>query len=158
MVPYKIVMGEAYAYRSLLSTRWRNVPHTSKASMREIHSYFGDRLISKDLWPPISPHLTPPAFFLWGLLKGRVYSSKSRTIGALKDAIRRKLLPLPMSHYQMTSPICRLVYKSAWMMERATFSICSRSTLFCNKQGKYMSIFIGNHPKITKLLRKVWVS
>jgi hypothetical protein len=57
--------------------------------MKEIESYFGDRLISKNLWPPRSPDLTPRDYFLWGLLKGRVYSNKPRTIDDLKDAIRR---------------------------------------------------------------------
>jgi hypothetical protein len=46
--------------------------HTSNASMKEIESYFGDRLISQNMWPPRSPDLTPPEFLLWGLLKGRV--------------------------------------------------------------------------------------
>jgi hypothetical protein len=50
--------------------------HTSNASMRGIESYFGDRLISRSLWPPKSPDLTPPDFFFWGFLKGRVYSNK----------------------------------------------------------------------------------
>jgi hypothetical protein len=44
--------------------------HTSNASMREIESYFGDRLILKNLWPSRSPDLMPPDLFLWGLLKG----------------------------------------------------------------------------------------
>jgi hypothetical protein len=61
---------------------------TSNASMREIESYFGDRLNSKNLWPPKSPDLTPPDFFLWGLLKGRVYSNIQRKVDALKTAIR----------------------------------------------------------------------
>jgi hypothetical protein len=52
------------------------------------HKY---RLISKNLWLPRSPDLTPPDFFLWGLLKGRVYSNKPRTIDTLKDAIRREV-------------------------------------------------------------------
>jgi hypothetical protein len=59
--------------------------------MREFESYFGDRLISKNLWPPRSPHLTSSDFFLWGLLEGRVYSSEPRTIVALKEAIRREV-------------------------------------------------------------------
>jgi hypothetical protein len=54
--------------------------------------------------------------------------------------------------------ICRLAYKGAWMPEGAIFSICSRQTLFCNIQGEYMLIFIGNHAKIKKLLRNVWAS
>jgi hypothetical protein len=59
--------------------------------MREIENYFGDRLNSKNLWPPRSPDLTPPDFFLWGLLKGRVYSNKQRKVDALKAAIRREV-------------------------------------------------------------------
>jgi len=46
--------------------------HTSHANMAEIHFFFGDRIISKGLWPPRSPHLTLPVYFLWGYLKGRV--------------------------------------------------------------------------------------
>jgi hypothetical protein len=64
--------------------------HTSNASTRETESYFGDRLISKNLWPPRSPDLTPPDLFLWGLLRGHVYSNKLQTTDTLKDAIRRE--------------------------------------------------------------------
>ena len=45
--------------------------HTSHASMAEIQSFF-DRVISKGLRPPRSPDLTPPDYFVWGYLKGRV--------------------------------------------------------------------------------------
>jgi len=40
--------------------------HTSHASMAEIQYFFGDRVISKGLWPRRSPDLTPPDYFLWG--------------------------------------------------------------------------------------------
>ncbi|KAJ9576584.1 hypothetical protein L9F63_025521 [Diploptera punctata] len=62
--------------------------HTSNASMAEIQSFFGDRVISKGLWPPRSPDLTIPDFFLWGHLKGTVYNNRPRTIDALKENIR----------------------------------------------------------------------
>jgi len=42
--------------------------HTSNASMAEIQSSFGDRVIWKGLWQPRSPDLTPPDYFLWGYL------------------------------------------------------------------------------------------
>ena len=48
---------------------------TSHASMAKIQSFFSDRIISKGLWPPCSPDLTPPAYFLCGYLKGRVYQT-----------------------------------------------------------------------------------
>jgi hypothetical protein len=75
----KIDVDEAY-FQQDGGTR-----HKSNASMRKMESYFDDRLISKNLWPPRSPDRTQPDFFLWGLLKGRVYSSKPRKIDALKD-------------------------------------------------------------------------
>ena len=59
--------------------------------MREIESFFQDRTISKDLWPPRSPDLTPADFFLWGLLKGTVYKNTPRTIEQLNDAIRQEI-------------------------------------------------------------------
>ena len=67
---------------------------TSHASMAEIQSFFGDRVISKGLWPPRSPYLTPPDYFLWGYLKGSVYQNKprtTRTIDALKANITEEI-------------------------------------------------------------------
>ena len=61
--------------------------HTSHAIINEIQSFLGDRVISKGLWPPRSPNLTPPDYFLWGCLRGRVYRNKPRTIDALKANI-----------------------------------------------------------------------
>jgi len=65
--------------------------HTSHASMAEIQSFFGDRIISKELWPPRSPDLTPPDYFLWGYLKGTVYQNKPQTIDALKANITEEI-------------------------------------------------------------------
>jgi len=65
--------------------------HTSHARMAEIQSFFGDRVISKRLWPPRSPHLKPPDYFLWGYLKGRVYRNKPRTTDALKANITEEI-------------------------------------------------------------------
>jgi len=59
--------------------------------MREIESFFKDRIISKNLWPPRSPDLTPADFFLLGLLKGKVYKNTPRTIEQLKDAMRQEI-------------------------------------------------------------------
>jgi len=65
--------------------------HTSHASMAKIQSFFGDCIISKGLWRPRSPNLTPPDYFLWGYLKGRVYQNKPRTIDALKANISEEI-------------------------------------------------------------------
>jgi hypothetical protein len=58
---------------------------------REKLKVFKDRMISKKLWPPRSPDLTPADFFLWGLLKSKVYKNTPRTIEQLKDAIRQEI-------------------------------------------------------------------
>jgi hypothetical protein len=65
--------------------------HTSNASMREIESSFKTEFFKKKLWPPRSPDLTPADFFLWGLLKGKVYKNTPRTIEQLKDALRQEI-------------------------------------------------------------------
>ena len=65
--------------------------HTLHASMAETQFFFGDRVMSKGLWPPRSPDLTPPDYFLWGYLKGRVYQNKPRTIDALKANITEEI-------------------------------------------------------------------
>ena len=65
--------------------------HTSHDSTAEIQSFFGDRVISKGLWPPLSPDLTPPDYFLWGYLKWRVYHNKPRAIDALKANITEEI-------------------------------------------------------------------
>jgi len=59
--------------------------------MAKIQSFFGDRIISKGLWPPRSPDLTRPDHFLWGYLKGTVYQNKPRTTDALKANITKKI-------------------------------------------------------------------
>ena len=48
---------------------------------------FADRIISKTIWPPRSPDLSPPDFFLWGVMKNSVYSNNPHTIDELKMAI-----------------------------------------------------------------------
>lgn len=39
-------------------------------------------------WPPHSPDLTPCDFWLWGMIKERVYSTKVRDLEELKDRIK----------------------------------------------------------------------
>jgi hypothetical protein len=65
--------------------------HISAASMAEIESFFPGRVISKGLWPPRSPDLTPPDFFLWSHLKGRVYMNRPRTLEDLRENIQREV-------------------------------------------------------------------
>jgi len=65
--------------------------HTSHTSMAKIQSFFSNGVISKGLWPPCSPDLTLPDYFLWGYLKGTVYQNKPRIIDALKPNITEEI-------------------------------------------------------------------
>jgi hypothetical protein len=57
--------------------------------MAYFESVFPGRLISKRLWPPRSPELIPPDFFLWGHLKDTVYSNHPHTLQELQAKIQR---------------------------------------------------------------------
>ena len=46
-------------------------------------------------WPPRSPDLTLPDFFLWGLIKAHVYRSRVPSIVALKSRIRAAIDGVP---------------------------------------------------------------
>jgi len=76
--------------------------HTSNDSVTEIESFFDDQIISKALWPPRSPDLSPPDFFLWGALKGKTYASKPRTIQELENNIRREIAAIREDVLQAT--------------------------------------------------------
>jgi hypothetical protein len=43
--------------------------HTAHMSMALLDDMFVDRIISKTIWPPRSPDISPPDFFLWGAMK-----------------------------------------------------------------------------------------
>ena len=76
--------------------------HTSNESMTEIESFFDDRIISKALWPPRSPDLSLPDFFLWGALKGKAYANTPRTIQELENNIRREIAAISEDVLQAT--------------------------------------------------------
>lgn len=63
--------------------------HTSERSLARVHELFtAERTVSKDLWPPRSPDLSTCDFYLWGMLKERVYQNNPHTIDELKENIR----------------------------------------------------------------------
>jgi hypothetical protein len=55
--------------------------------MKLLNEFFGERVISRNLWPPRSPDLTPPDFYLWGAAKSAVHRDRPRTLNELKTAI-----------------------------------------------------------------------
>ncbi|KAJ4447919.1 hypothetical protein ANN_09928 [Periplaneta americana] len=47
--------------------------------------------ITWNLWPPRSPNLTTPDFFLWDYLKDRVYATRPQTLDDLKHNITQEI-------------------------------------------------------------------
>ena len=58
--------------------------HTAGSTMAMLEEFSGEKIISQGLWPPRSPDLTHPDFFLWGTLKGEVYATNPGTIEQLR--------------------------------------------------------------------------
>ena len=77
----------------LLAVTNKTVQHVTlqMPACEKLKVLFKDRIISKNLWPPRSPDLTPADCFLCGLLKSKVYKNTPRTIEQLKDAIRQEI-------------------------------------------------------------------
>jgi len=68
--------------------------HTARLTIELLRQIFGRRIISRNFeitWPPRSPDLTAPDFFLYGYLKDRVYRNNPRTIQQLKANIREEI-------------------------------------------------------------------
>ena len=64
--------------------------HTAKQYLTSLRGQFKGRLISRfgDVpWPPRSPDLTVPDYYLWGYPKDNVYRNKPKTVHDLKRNI-----------------------------------------------------------------------
>jgi hypothetical protein len=84
MFPYKVQLTQ----RLLETDKPRRLAYANN-----VNRYSG-RVISKkgDIdWPPRSPDLTAPDFFLWGFLKSKIYANKPKTIEELKNNIRAEI-------------------------------------------------------------------
>lgn len=70
--------------------------HTAGVTHSLLGPFFGKRLISLGsvsgiIWPPRSPDLTPPDFFLWSHLKNRVFRTQPASIEELKNRITEEI-------------------------------------------------------------------
>ena len=84
------ICGSTWWWRApkrLFSAGWSHMPHLEWEHDRN-PKLFDDQIISKALWPPRSPDLSPPDFFLWGALKGKAYANQPRTKQELENNIR----------------------------------------------------------------------
>ena len=63
------------------------IVHTSGRSMHLLKEFFGDRIISKDVWPSRLPDLNSPDFYLWRAATSAGYGDRPRTLDDLQAAI-----------------------------------------------------------------------
>jgi hypothetical protein len=72
-------------------------PHTIPDVLEFMHSKFQHRIMTKRFpqqiqcgfsWPPCRPDLNPCDYFLWGYLKGKVFSSAPRNLPELKERMK----------------------------------------------------------------------
>lgn len=66
-------------------------PHTANRTINFLQEFFDDRLISRGLWPPRSPQLTPPDAFLFGYLKDSIFQNRPHNLVELRAAIEQKI-------------------------------------------------------------------
>lgn len=75
-------------------------PHIANIVMDLLKSKFKEKFISRNgpmRWPPRSPDLTPPDFFLWGYCKAKVYETNPRNTADLKAEITRVIRSIPQA-------------------------------------------------------------
>jgi hypothetical protein len=64
--------------------------YTAHVNLEELRKVVDARIISRRLWPPSSPDLTPCDFYLWGSLEDKVYKRNPHTLEELRNNIRRE--------------------------------------------------------------------
>jgi len=72
----------------------------------------------------------PADFFLWDLLKGKVYKNQPRTIEQLKDAIRQEIQAVNVDTLGKKN-----AFKCVWVWKDTSFSVDNEQVVFCIVSG-----------------------
>ena len=99
--------------------------HTSAMTIATLQDFFGDRLITKGLWPPRSPDLSSLDFFLWGFLKDKVYLNKPQTLQELQSNIKREI-----------------GYINRDILERVSINMIKRLNICLRENGNHFQQFL----------------
>jgi hypothetical protein len=65
--------------------------HIVNNSMVALHEVFSQGIISWELWPLQLPNLNPCDFYLWAILKGKVYVNNPHSLEQLQENIWREI-------------------------------------------------------------------
>ncbi len=133
--------------------------------MELLHSFFRDRLISANLWPPWSSHSFHLDFFMWGYRKGRVYRTTPATLAELQKRIVEKINKI---NRQMLKCVFSNLIKRAQLRKDANglqfqhllWSFYLLHTLHSLTHFLYFILckwveFILKHPVLAKCCRKI---
>ena len=85
-------------------------PHVARTVKTFLEDTFGERVISRNFpnfWPPRSPDLSPVDYWLWGMVKAKVYSHSPTNIEDLKREITRVISEI--SRHQLRAAVRNLV-------------------------------------------------
>ena len=94
--------------------------HTSKRTMEFLRNKFPEEnLISKPLWPPRSPDLTPPDFYLFGYLKSKVYAALPSSLEELKQSLTNEINAIQVSTLEKVFHSVEKRYKHCIQMRGA---------------------------------------
>jgi hypothetical protein len=121
-----------------LPARWCDM---SNDTIAEIESSFEDSIISKGLWPPWSPDLTPPDVVCMKIGRKHYRTCETTSRARFKWSHRR----LSIAPFK----IWNVVYKHVWKPKVDTFSTCCDSHVFSMKQGMcvinfmLLNVFVG---------------
>src|SRR5277367_1609163 len=121
------VLPELRRHRELRRTWFQQdgaTPHTTNISIHLLQQNFPGRLISKrgDIeWPPRSPDLNPPDFFLWGHLKEEVFKTKPTNTDELKQQIRNVIVNISQDTLQAVTRNCALRFRDCFVRNGAHF-------------------------------------
>jgi hypothetical protein len=81
----------------MVSARWCNCPY-SERSIEVVREVFPEHVIllrGELPWPARSPDLTASDYFLWGYIKAKLYTVRSRIIDDFKIAILEQISSIP---------------------------------------------------------------
>lgn len=78
-----------------------NAPaHTARETLQYLEEFYDNRIISQGLWPPRSPDLTAPDFYLFGRLKNNVFKNRLHTLEELQEAISHEIQQITVEELQ----------------------------------------------------------
>ncbi|KAJ4429885.1 hypothetical protein ANN_22089 [Periplaneta americana] len=99
--------------------------------MRTTQRWLGRRGSAAE-FPPRSPDLTPPDFYLWGALKDTVYAIKPQTLEELRVQIEHACNDIPLATIQLYVVVGSVLWLKGAILNRGPYAAIHRLLIFIN--------------------------